>query len=145
MKVKKILLTKDGDIITIEKTDNIINAMKKLIEKKISCLPVIENDNLIGIISDKDIFKAVYEHQDSFATYKVSDFMSSKLIVGVEDDDIEYISKLMTKNKIRHIPIVNKKTLVGLISIGDVVKSRESDMAFENRYLHIYIDGTYPG
>lgn len=103
-----------------------------------------ENDKLIGIISDKDIFAAVYENQDTFTTLKVSDLMSSDLIVGIEDDDINYIAGIMTKNRIRHIPIMEKDKLLGLISIGDIVKAQMEDMEIENRYLKLYIDGTYP-
>ena len=145
MKVKDILRKKGLNIHTSVKTTNIVTAMEQLLSNKVSCLPVIENERLIGIISDKDIFRAVYENQTGCTQLKVEQLMSTDLIVGVEDDDIEYISSLMTNNRIRHIPIVEGEKLVGLISIGDVVKATEKDIKFENRYLKQYIDGSYPG
>lgn len=145
MQVKDILKIKNRELVTIEKTANVLQAMEKLISHKISCLPVVDTENrLEGIISDKDIFKAVYEHQNSFVAHKVVDLMTKDLLVGIEDDDMEYISGLMTNNRVRHIPIVQKDRLVGLISIGDVVKSKQVSVEIENRYLKQYIDGTYP-
>lgn len=145
MLVKDMIKTKNRDLITIGNSENVLTAMKQLIKNKVSCLPVVgENNKLLGIISDKDIFKAVYENQDNFIAFKTGDLMSTNLIVGVEDDDLNYISGLMTKNHIRHIPIVNREKLIGLISIGDVVKANQENIEIENRYLKLYIDGNYP-
>ena len=145
MKVKELIENKKGTLYTIDQHSTLVNAMESLITNKISCLPIIENNCLIGIISDKDIFKAIYENRSHFDELSVHNFMEKDLIVGIMDDNIEYISNLMTKNRIRHIPIVDKKELIGLISIGDIVKAKEKDIQFENRYLKQYIDGSYPG
>ena len=74
----------------------------------------------------------------------VTDIMTSNIIVGVETDELTYIAGLMTNNRIRHVPVVKADKLIGLISIGDVVKAQMSDMEVENRYLKQYIDGSYP-
>jgi CBS domain-containing protein len=146
MLASDILKIKGKEVITILEDVNIIDAMKILLEKKISCLPVVDGENcLIGIISDKDVFKAVYNNQDNYKDLNASQLMTTDLIVGVETDDVDYISGLMTKNRIRHIPIVEEMLLVGLISIGDVVKTKQKDIEIENRYLRQYIDGSYPG
>lgn len=141
-----ILEIKGKEVITILEDVNIIDAMKILLENKISCLPVVDGENcLLGIISDKDIFKAVYNNQDNYKNLNASQLMTKDLIVGVESDSVDYISGLMTKNRIRHIPIVEEMFLVGLISIGDVVKTKQKNIEIENRYLRQYIDGSYPG
>ena len=145
MTVKELLEVKKTELHTIDKHTTIVKAMECLLQNQISCLPIIENDCLIGIISDKDIFRAIFENRSHFDELSVSNFMSTELIVGVSEDNIEYISNLMTKNRIRHIPIVNEKKLTGLVSIGDIVKAKEKDIVFENRYLKQYIDGSYPG
>ena len=146
MLVKDLIKKHPKKIITADRDTNVLTAMQLLIENKISCLPVIEeNDRLVGLISDKDIFTAVFSHQDSFATFKVADMMTTDLIVGVESDDINYIAGLMTNNRIRHIPIVDHDRLIGLISVGDVVKVQMTSMEVENRYLKLYINGGYPG
>ncbi|HKK21299.1 MAG TPA: CBS domain-containing protein, partial [candidate division Zixibacteria bacterium] len=62
----------------------------------------------------------------------------------VEDDDLDYIAALMTNNRVRHIPIVNGEHIVGLVSIGDVVKTQIKNVEVENRFLKQYIEGSYP-
>ena len=146
MKVKELLSQKNRPVETIKASSIIKEAMKSLIDKKISCLPIVNDfDELVGIISDKDIFKAVYENVDSIESSQVGSIMSTNLIVGLESDELNYIAGLMTNNKIRHIPIVDKKKIIGLVSIGDIVKNQMTDMEIENRYLQIYINGGYPG
>ena len=145
MTVKELLQEKQTEIHTIDKHTSIVQAMECLISKKISCLPILENDSLIGIISDKDIFKTIFENRSHFDELAVHNFMTEDVIVGVLDDDIEYIANMMTNNRIRHVPIVDGKKLIGLISIGDIVKAKEQDIKIENRYLKQFIDGTYPG
>lgn len=146
MQVKDVLKTKDRDLITIHAEDPILKAMELLLSHKISCLLVIHDDHILdGLISDKDIFREVYQNQTDFKNRKVGEVMTSDLIVGVESDSMDYISGLMTKNRIRHIPIVEEQKLVGLVSIGDVVKSNQKHIEIENRYLRQYIDGQYPG
>lgn len=146
MKVRDILKTKGREVITIEPSAGVTEAMRLLISRKISCLPVLnESGELLGIISDKDIFKRVYDDPENFVAAQVGELMSTNLIVGIPGDDIMYIAGIMTNNKIRHVPIVEDRRLVGLVSVGDVVKTQMEHINIENRYLKQYIDGTYPG
>ncbi|RKX22294.1 MAG: hypothetical protein DRP45_11490, partial [Candidatus Zixiibacteriota bacterium] len=111
----------------------------------VSCLPVLADNELCGIISDKDIFKKAHGDPTGFTGVTVGDIMTVDLIVGLADDDIGYIAGVMTKNHIRHIPIVEGRNLVGLISVGDIVKTSMQKIEIENRFLKEYIDGSYPG
>lgn len=143
MLVKELLVQKT--VITAEKSTSIRQAMQSMLERRISCLPVIgERKELVGIISDKDIFRLLFENGDTIGESLVGDHMSTNLIVGLSSDEVEYIATIMTNNRIRHVPIVEGKTLVGLVSVGDIVKSQIDDFAAENRYLRQYIDGSYP-
>ncbi len=145
MLVKDLLKAKSKELVTADDSLGIREAMRVLIENKISCLLVTDNDNnLRGIMSDKDIFKLCYEKHCDFASTSLSDLVTSDVIVGVESDDLGYIAGLMTNNRIRHVPIVDGEKLVGLVSIGDVVKAQMADLEAHNRYLHQYIDGSYP-
>ncbi|HWR82942.1 MAG TPA: CBS domain-containing protein [Candidatus Deferrimicrobium sp.] len=146
MKVKDILREKDGKLVTAQPAMNVLKAMELIIGNRISCLPVLDaSGQLVGIISDKDIFRAVYEHQETFRRFTVGDLMTTNLIVGVADDDVDYIGGVMTKNRFRHVPIVDKAKLIGLISVGDIVKAQIKQMEIENRYLKLYMEGNYPG
>ncbi|UCD63546.1 MAG: CBS domain-containing protein [Candidatus Zixiibacteriota bacterium] len=145
MLVRDLLKANPKELITVRTATDILSAMSLLIDNKISCLLVTDEEmRLCGIISDKDIFAAVHRNHDSFAGLTVCDLMSSEVIVGVENDDLNYIAGLMTNNRVRHIPIVDEDRLIGLISIGDIVKSQMDDITVENRYLKQYIDGSYP-
>lgn len=145
MLVKELMKAREKDLITANLSTTVTQAMALLIDNKISCLPVVDDNNrLHGIISDKDIFKTIHENQTDFMAVSIKDIMTSNVIVGVEDDDIEYISNIMTNNRIRHVPVVQGDHLIYLISIGDVVKVNQKEMEIENRYLKQYIDGTYP-
>ena len=146
MQVRDILKAKGHQTRTIGPDQKIKEAMQLLLEHKISCLPVVAPaGDLLGIVSDKDIFRRAFEMPESFLECVVSEIMTSDLIIGLESDEIDYIAAIMTKNRIRHIPIVDSDRLVGLVSVGDVVKSRLEHIEIENRYLKQYIDGTYPG
>lgn len=146
MNVNEILIDKNRQTITIPSNASLQKAMKLLIDNKISSLPVIsENEELIGIISDKDIFVSLYSDVTNITEKTVGEIMSVDLIVGIKTDDLNFIAGLMTNNKIRHIPIVDENKIIGMISVGDIVKAQMSNIEIENRYLKNYINGGYPG
>jgi CBS domain-containing protein len=146
MLVKDILQAKDRRLITVGPDATLKQAMELLLKNKISSLPVLDDDEkLIGIISDKDIFRKAYEDARGFQTKTVGDCMSTNLIVGLPEDDLAYIAGVMTENRIRHVPIVHREKIIGLLSVGDIVKTQMEHIKVENRYLWQYIEGTYPG
>ncbi|MDX9857334.1 MAG: CBS domain-containing protein [candidate division Zixibacteria bacterium] len=145
MLVKDLLRQKDRRLITTTAETPVETAMGLLLENRISCLPVLRDDRLIGIVSDKDIFRIVYETKERYRDHTVADLMTTDLIVGVPDDTVGYIAGLMTQNRIRHIPILEGESLIGLLSVGDIVKTQMEDIRIENRYLKDFIQGTYPG
>ncbi len=146
MLVRDLMNAQPKSLITAKVSTTIPDAMRLLIEKRISCLLITEGEGkLTGIISDKDIFKACYDHCHDFANKTIADLATTDVIVGVATDEISYIAHLMTQNRVRHIPIVDGDHLIGLLSIGDIVKAQMDDIKVENRYLKQYIDGSYPG
>ena len=146
MKVADFMKDDPREIITAEADTNIREAMALLLDNRISCLPVVNDQiELLGIISDKDIFRAAYKDPETFTQKVVEDLMTTDLIVGLAGDDFDYIAGMMTKNRIRHVPIVENKRLTGLLSLGDIVKSHLTSIKIENRYLKMYIEDAYPG
>ena len=145
MLVKEILKSKERAVVTARPSTAVPEAMELLISNGISCLPVVnDDDELVGIISDKDIFKKAHRDPQGFTKTTVNDLMTADLIVGLADDEISYIAGVMTNNRIRHVPIVEDRKLMGLVSVGDIVKTQMEHMEIENRYLRSYIDGSYP-
>ncbi|MDZ4723103.1 MAG: CBS domain-containing protein [candidate division Zixibacteria bacterium] len=145
MIVRDILRGKQQELVTATVKMTIPHAMEILIKNRISCLPVVDkNLRLAGIISDKDIFRHIFDSLQSFRSSMVEDLMTKKVIVGLESDEIGYIASIMTTNRIRHVPIMRDERLFGLVSVGDIVKTRMMDMEVENRYLLQFIEGSYP-
>lgn len=136
MQVKTLLESKPKQIVSSNPLTSIDEAMGLLITNNIGCLPVVDDeDMLVGILSDKDIFARIYQTKGNYQSLKVEDVMTTNLIVGLPSDDVEYIAGVMEKNSIRHVPIVDGKQLIGLISLRDIVKTQTIAREVENRYL----------
>ena len=146
MKVSDLLKAKGSGVTTIYPHNTVKEALTSLIENKVGSLVVIDSNLFpLGIITERDILRVVYQKEDAnWYGASVEETMTKNIIIGVPDDDVEYIMSLMTTNRFRHVPILENNKLAGLISIGDIVKSQLKSMKTENRYLADYISGKYP-
>lgn len=147
MKVKDILKVKGSKVYTISENATLMAATAKFFSNKIGSLVVLNDlDEFVGIVSPNDILKAIHEGcAENCALQKVHEVMTKNVICASEEDSLDYIQAVMTENRVRHIPIMDKKELKGLVSIGDVVNAQISKRDVENRYLIDYIEGKYPG
>ncbi|MFZ1682914.1 MAG: CBS domain-containing protein [Candidatus Zixiibacteriota bacterium] len=146
MRVRDLLQAKQRAVISTVPAIPVTKAMALMIDHQISCLPVLDEEGrLLGIISDKDIFRQLHKDRHNIDLVTVGELMTTDVIVGVEEDEVSYMAGIMTKNRIRHIPILKGDQVVGLVSVGDIVKTQMSNIEIENRYLWQYINGSYPG
>ena len=142
MLVKAILEEKNRTIVSATGETTLEEAMELLISNEIGCLPILDSDSkLVGIVSDKDIFHRIHETKEKYRTVKLSDIMSTDVMVGVPDDTIKYVAKIMDKNWISHLPIVDGDELIGLVSLRDIIKTQAENIKAENRYLKLYTNG----
>ncbi|PKL84885.1 MAG: hypothetical protein CVV22_10940 [Ignavibacteriae bacterium HGW-Ignavibacteriae-1] len=142
MRAKDILTIKGPEVITIGANRTLPEAIETLTKNNIGVLLVInEEGKLSGIISERDIIRAIGSNFDTFSEIKVSDIMTRKIIYADTEDPIDYLETIMTNNRIRHIPIIHNKVLVGLVSIGDVVKHMLTDVVADNKYMFDMISG----
>lgn len=141
MKVADLLKIKGHSVVTVAPDEPVFFAMQKLIENHIGSLVVCSDaKNIVGIISERDVMRAAFRDYDSLKSKKVSDLMTTNLLIAIPDDDIGYIMGIMTNNRIRHVPIVSKEEgLVGIVSIGDIVKYELEETQVKNRYLEEYL------
>jgi len=145
MKVHDILAVKGNRVVTIEKTTTVIDAMSIFAANRIGSLLIVDKSNsILGIIGARDVLMAVVNHLEKIRTMTVEAIMTTNLIIGTEDDHVDYILAIMTENRIRHIPIMSGRELKGMVSIGDVVKALLKEKDVENRYLKDYIADKYP-
>ncbi|MBT3755167.1 MAG: CBS domain-containing protein [Candidatus Cloacimonetes bacterium] len=136
------------NIITIEPDATIKDAVYHLNKHKIGCLIVMENTNIIGIISERDILSKLgtTDVKDEIHTTKISEIMTPKenLVVGHPEDTVEYLMNVMNEKKIRHIPLVSDEgKLVCLTSIRDIIRILLKDSKAKVKYLSDYVQGKY--
>lgn len=144
MKVIDILKEKKSGVKTISPDKTLKQALRSMIENKVGSLIVTEGENIpIGIITERDILRYI-DRMDNWEETVIGDIMTKELIIGLLDDDVEVIMEFMTKNYFRHVPILDEKKLVGIISIGDIIKAQLKDIKTDNRFLSDYITGKYP-
>lgn len=146
MKVSDLLAVKGQTVVTISPDRPVFEAMKKLMDHHISSLMVLDGGyNVKGIITERDIIRAMNQDYEALKTQKVADLMTKALIVGTPYDEMEYVMGIMTQNRIRHLPIISEDGLAGIISIGDIIKFQLEEIQVENHYLQDFIDGNYFG
>ena len=145
MKVKDILAQKGSDIYSVTSDVTVFDAIKKMSDLNIGALLVIDNGNLSGIISERDYRdKVILQGKQSKST-PVRDIMTGKIFKVEIQDNLNTCMRIMTNQKIRHLPVMDRDKVVGVISIGDVVKSVIDEQKFEIDSLKDYIAGNYPG
>lgn len=146
MKVKDILAVKGSRVVTIPEDTSVFEAMMVFAANRIGSLIVVDKEeNIIGIIGARDVLMATLNHLEDIKTMKIDKIMTTSLIVARKNDDLDYVRAVMTKNRVRHLPIIDNKKLIGLISIGDVVSAQVNEKDVELRYYKDYISDKYPG
>jgi len=147
MKIKEVLKNKGYEIFLIKPDDFLFEAVEKFSKKNVGALIVVnKNKELKGIISEKDVIKKIYNTKCQIKNIKIKDIMTGykDMIIAHQRDSIEYAMDIMTKNKIRHLPILGKKNnLKGIISMGDIIYSLIKEKDHENKMLKDYINGIY--
>lgn len=140
MKVKDILAAKGGDVTGIEPTANLEAAAKLLAQRKIGAVVIRgAGGRLAGILSERDIVRALAKSGAAALDVPVGQAMTRDVITCGEDDSCAEIMERMTAGKFRHMPVLRDNALVGLISIGDVVKQRVDEIERESEALRDYI------
>lgn len=145
MQVKDILKGKSsGNIITIPPPTLLKDAIELLAKHRIGAVIVVDDDaNPVGILSERDIVREIAQRGGAALDIAVSEIMTKDIIIGVLNDDLAYVMNTMTKGRFRHLPIMHEQSLVGIISIGDVVKAQMEFYEGEARTLLQYIQGGY--
>jgi CBS domain-containing protein len=146
MLIKDILKIKGGFVYTVDENDSICKILDSFVEKKIgSCIVENSNNELVGLMTEKDAIKC-FKGIETFSEIKVKDIMTEfeDIIIASEKDSMQYAMGIMTENRIKHLPIMKDKTIIGVISIGDIVKAQlEQSKHVAKTYLD-HIKGKTP-
>jgi len=140
MIVKSILSAKGGEVISIEPTATLDTAVKTLAEHKIGALLVLGPDRrVIGILSERDIVRVLAERGASVLSQPLAQVMTRKVITCSQSDSVGVLMERMTTGKFRHLPVIEDEQVIGVVSIGDVVKHRLQEIEHESAALRDYI------
>lgn len=129
------LLDADNKIWTISPNDTVFDAIKKMNEKSVGALPVVSDDKLVGIISERDYARKVILEDRRSKDTQVKDIMTERVFHVSPTQKIDECMAIMTEHHIRHLPVLTDGKLSGMISVGDVVKYIISDQQFKIEQL----------
>ena len=144
--VKEILGPLSKNILSISEDQSVADAISQLVEHEVGALIVVDDGKPVGMFTERDVLKCwTRKGEKSFKDIKVAEVMTVNMIIAEQDDDLCYVTTIMIKNRIRHLPVLEKNKIIAMLSIRDVVKAQVTDLRAENHYLKDYISDKYPG
>lgn len=142
MHLQEILKTKGADVHSIGPESTLADVVDRLVEKNCGSLVVLDGDQMVGIITERDILRACAAKKGPLDSLKVSDHMTREVVTGKSNATVSWTMTLLTEKRIRHLPLLDDNNqLAGMISIGDVVKAQAAQVLTENQMLKDYIQG----
>lgn len=137
--IAEILRDKGSEVWSVSPDEVILDALKIMAEKGVGALLVMDKNKLVGIISERDYARKVALEGRSSRESKVSEIMSHRVLCARPDQTVQECMALMSDKRSRHLPILDHKEIIGIVSIGDLVKSIIADQQFEIENLQYYI------
>jgi CBS domain-containing protein len=134
-----ILEDKGGEVFAIDADASVFEAVQQMVELNAGSLLVTESGEITGIVTERDYLRRVALHELDDRETLVREIMSSPLIVVTPETTVDECMALMTDRRIRHLPVVEDGKVVGVVSIGDLVKFKSQQQSFEIQYLTQYI------
>ena len=139
MLIAEILKDKGGAVFTAAPADDLKSTIQALDEKRVGALVICEGDRVVGILSERDLVRAVARHGQDALGRPVADYMTQDVIFAEPTETVTILMERMTDRRIRHLPVLANGRLVGVVSIGDLVKSKIAEATFEAESMKAYI------
>jgi CBS domain-containing protein len=139
MRIADVLKTKGAAVSTITPDMTISELLATLVARNVGAMVVVSSAGLAGIVSERDVVRKLHEHGAGLLDLPVSDIMTTRVITCAPADSVDSLSGLMTTNRVRHVPVMDDGRLVGIVSIGDVVKTRMEELQAQHEQLEAYI------
>lgn len=142
MKVRFLLETKGKDIVSIDANSSIEDTIRSMHARKISAIMVTESGKTIGIFTERDVVRCyIAATGRNFKDIMVREFMVGNLIVAMPEDELDDVSAIMIEKNIRHLPVFENNTVIGMLSIRDIIQTQVKKLTSEIHYLKDYITG----
>jgi len=139
MQIREILTLKSADIHSIAPTDSVSSAVEKLVGLGVGSLVVLKEGEMVGLLTERDVVKALVKQGCDLQNAEVSTVMEPEPVVASADDSVDYARDVMTKSHIGHLPILEGNKLFAIISFHDVARASLKEAKFENSLLKRYI------
>jgi CBS domain-containing protein len=143
MKIRTLLQEKGYEVVTVPPSFPLREAMALLVKHNIGSVVVAQDGVVKGILTERDVLRLAARDPSGMAPLKVEEVMTRDVVVGLPDDTVDYVMEIMSRNRIRHLPVVEDGWMVGILSIGDVVNALRQKVEVENRYMRDYIQGKF--
>ncbi len=140
-KVRDLLKRKGSDVVTIDLEATVLDAAKKMNERRIGAVVVMQDEKIVGIFTERDVMNRVVAPLRDPAATRVRDVMTAKVAFCTPETPLEECRTAMTRHKIRHLPVVEDNKLAGLLSSGDLLARELAAQDETIRYLHEYMQG----
>lgn len=139
MRIADVLRNKGGAVVTIDPEAPVVDLLSGLAEHNIGAMMVVGPDGVCGVVSERDVVRELHAHGASMLARPVSAIMTTFVATCTKADSVYAVSVMMTKKRVRHVPVLDDGRLTGIVSIGDVVKSRIEELKAEQEQLQSYI------
>jgi CBS domain-containing protein len=139
MRIQELLNGKGSDVVTVTSDATIGQLVQVLADHRIGAVVVVDDGAITGIISERDVVRAIPDGIDGLLERPVSGLMTKDVRSCAPTDDVQTLAAQMTEHRMRHLPVVDGDSLVGIVSIGDIVKSRLDELQSERDHLESYI------
>ena len=140
-RIAEILRGKQTDVLKIDASATVFEALKKVVEQNVGSILVTRGEDVVGIMTERDYLRKIAIFGRTSHDTLVGEIMSSPLIYVTPETTVEESMAIMTDRRIRHLPVVENDEVVGIVSIGDIVKFQSREQSFQIKYLTEYISG----
>jgi len=138
-RISDVLRNKGSEVVTVSPDTPVSELLSLLVGRNIGAVVVVEGDAVVGIVSERDVVHCVYGRGAQLLVTPVSDIMTATVVTCVPEDEVDNLMRTMTERRIRHLPVVVDGALLGIVSIGDMVKARIGELEEERAHLHSYL------
>jgi CBS domain-containing protein len=142
MLVRDVLESKGRRVISIDSETTVSEAVSKLVQNNIGSLPVLDQSgSLVGVFSERDVLRVIHNRGEGFGRMRVAEVMTARPVTCSLEDDVNDVMGKMSERHIAKVPVMSEDKLVGVVSVGDVIKVMYDKLHTENQHLISYIHG----
>lgn len=141
MKIEEILRRKGREVVTIRGEETVLDAVRRLVEHDIGSLVVEDGGRVVGIFTERDVLRLTARRPGELPELRVEEVMTREVRTATPDDEVSQTMDVMTERRIRHLPVLERGRLAGIISIGDLLNACRVSAEDENEQLRSYIHG----